>query len=239
MKNKLPELFQRHPNLLHLLITQLSPRVLVDSGVPVYTAVQSAGQFMVTCPRAYHAGFNTGFNVAESVNFALEDWLPYCRQACANYRYQRSPIFPYEEFVLKAAKTPDTLEIAKILQDEVKAIIQSERTLQRNLHKVGITQYVTLSCDYQPCSDCGYDCYLSGVACNNHPGSLACLSHVDKLCGCSPADKRLVIRVHLMELKQVLDKLVQRTKDLEMDKTRITCSNKSSPAKPGEVMDWT
>jgi len=129
MKTKLPELFQRHPNLLHLLITQLSPRTLVEYGVPVYTALQSAGQFIVTCPRAYHAGFNTGFNVAESVNFALEDWLPFCRKACENYRYQRSPIFPYEEFVLKAATTPDTLDIAKILHEEVKNIIQSERVL--------------------------------------------------------------------------------------------------------------
>jgi len=231
MQNKLPELFQRNPNLLHLLITQLSPRVLSEAGIPVSTAVQKAGQFIVTCPRAFHAGFNTGYNVAESVNFALEDWLPFCRVACSNYRYNRSPIFPYEEFVLKAAATPDTAEIGRILLEEVKNIIQNERVLQRNVHKEGITQYITLStCDYQPCYDCGYDCYLSGVTCNNHPGQITCLLHATRQCACPMSDKRLLVRVHLMELKGILDKLTERVKSME--------SSPSSSGSP-EVMDLT
>lgn len=92
MRAHLPHLFEKIPNLLHLLITQLSPSVLLDAGVPVYTALQNSGQFVVTCPRSYHAGFNTGFNIAESVNFALEDWLPLGRKACTDYRHVRIPI---------------------------------------------------------------------------------------------------------------------------------------------------
>jgi hypothetical protein len=34
-------------------------------GVPVYRTDQRAGEFVVTFPKAYHAGFNTGFNCAE------------------------------------------------------------------------------------------------------------------------------------------------------------------------------
>ena len=50
------------------------------SGVPVYKLTQTAGSFVVTFPRAYHAGFSHGFNIAEAVNFAATDWLPFGRR---------------------------------------------------------------------------------------------------------------------------------------------------------------
>lgn len=50
--------------------------------------VHEAGSFVITFPNAYHAGFNTGFNCAEAVNFAPPDWLPHGSDVLRKYRRQ-------------------------------------------------------------------------------------------------------------------------------------------------------
>jgi histone demethylase JARID1 len=46
VRKYLPDLIKVHPNLFHLLITQISPKILRDEGITVYTATQSQGQFI-------------------------------------------------------------------------------------------------------------------------------------------------------------------------------------------------
>ena len=83
----LPSVFQDSPDLLYQLVAMVAPADLEAQGVPVYTLQQRAGEFIITFPRAYHAGFSHGFNVAEAVNFASADWLPFGRNAMQCYRY--------------------------------------------------------------------------------------------------------------------------------------------------------
>ncbi|PVV01516.1 hypothetical protein BB560_004064 [Smittium megazygosporum] len=59
----------------------LSPNFLASVGIKVNRVVQKAGEFMITFPFGYHAGFNYGFNCAESTNFALKDWIDLGRRA--------------------------------------------------------------------------------------------------------------------------------------------------------------
>lgn len=53
-----------------------SPTCLKRHGIPFSTAVQHPGEFIITFPGAYHAGFNHGFNIAEAINFILPRWFP-------------------------------------------------------------------------------------------------------------------------------------------------------------------
>ena len=69
--------FLRHKSFL------ASPTLLAQSSCRPNYLVQHSGEFVITFPRGYHAGFNLGFNCAESVNFALECWLELGRRAKA------------------------------------------------------------------------------------------------------------------------------------------------------------
>ena len=60
MKDALPHLFEKAPDLLYQLVTMVSPVQLQARGVPVHRLVHREGSFVITFPNAYHAGFNTG-----------------------------------------------------------------------------------------------------------------------------------------------------------------------------------
>lgn len=63
--------YMRHNGLV------ADPEFLRQNKIPVYRAEQEEGQFIITFPRGYHAGFNDGFNLAEATNFATESWVPF------------------------------------------------------------------------------------------------------------------------------------------------------------------
>uniref|UniRef100_A0A7S2WRG2 JmjC domain-containing protein n=1 Tax=Mucochytrium quahogii TaxID=96639 RepID=A0A7S2WRG2_9STRA len=67
--------FLRHKNIM------FSPQVLRKEKIPFVRAIQHQGEFIFTFPRSYHGGFNSGFNVAEAVNFATPRWLDFGRKA--------------------------------------------------------------------------------------------------------------------------------------------------------------
>jgi hypothetical protein len=68
--------FLRHKTYL------ISPSILKSKfGVNVNKVVHREGQFVITFPIGYHSGYNLGYNCAESVNFAIENWLQYGKTA--------------------------------------------------------------------------------------------------------------------------------------------------------------
>lgn len=57
-----------------------SPQFLQKNGIQCNSIVHHQGEFMITYPYGYHSGFNLGYNLAESVNFALDDWFPFAEK---------------------------------------------------------------------------------------------------------------------------------------------------------------
>ncbi|KAG1946267.1 lysine-specific demethylase 4B [Pimephales promelas] len=62
-------------------MTLISPSILKKYSIPFDRITQEEGEFMITFPYGYHAGFNHGFNCAESTNFATLRWIDYGKMA--------------------------------------------------------------------------------------------------------------------------------------------------------------
>lgn len=71
----------------------------------MYRAVQHSGEFVLTFPRAYHSGFNCGFNCAEAVNVAPVDWLQHGQNAVELYSAQhRKTSLSHDKLLFSAAQ---------------------------------------------------------------------------------------------------------------------------------------
>ena len=53
MKEQAPELFENQPDLLHHLVTTLSPNILMKQGIPVRPKAKWLNVFMLTCTCMY------------------------------------------------------------------------------------------------------------------------------------------------------------------------------------------
>ncbi|XP_010619933.1 lysine-specific demethylase 5D isoform X2 [Fukomys damarensis] len=215
MKRLTPELFDSQPDLLHQLVTLMNPNTLMSHGVPVVRTNQCAGEFVITFPRAYHSGFNQGYNFAEAVNFCTADWLPAGRQCIEHYRrLRRYCVFSHEELICKMAAFPEKLDLnlAVAVHKEMFIMVQEERRLRKALLDKGITEaereaFELLPDDERQCVKCKTTCFLSALACYDCPDGLVCLSHINDLCKCSSSRQYLRYRYTLDELPTMLHKL--------------------------------
>lgn len=115
----------------------------MDHGVHVYTVHQNAGEFVITFPRAYHAGYNEGLNFAEAVNFAPPDWLRMGRQCLENYALvRRNCVFSHEELVMKMVSVSTKMSIGMCLAtlEELSWIVAKETEFRKKLMNNGLRE---------------------------------------------------------------------------------------------------
>ncbi|XP_065043901.1 lysine-specific demethylase JMJ14-like isoform X1 [Musa acuminata AAA Group] len=229
MRKHLPELFEEQPDLLHELVTQLSPSVLKSEGVPVYRAIQNSGEFVLTFPRAYHSGFNCGFNCAEAVNVAPVNWLPHGQCAVELYSEQhRKTSLSHDKLLLGVAweavkeqleqshlqgNNPRSLRWQNfcgndgVLTEAIKARVIMEHKRRENVSSISNVRKMDNNFDLsteRECFLCFYDLHLSAAGCECSPNRYACLSHAKLICSCDPSKMILLVRHNLDELNALV-----------------------------------
>ncbi|XP_021966599.1 lysine-specific demethylase lid isoform X2 [Folsomia candida] len=219
MKRAAPELFQSQPDLLHQLVTIMNPNILMNAGVPVFRMDQRAGEFIITFPRAYHAGFNQGYNFAEAVNFAPADWLPIGRDCIDHYStLHRYCVFAHDELVCSMASNSAALNVGLSLAtyEDFRRMIKNEFGHRATVNGWGAREgdrvlFENLPDDERLCDFCKTTCYLSSVHCACTTDRLVCIRHYDKLCECEGSDHDYKIRYTKQELLDMAATLYQKT----------------------------
>uniref|UniRef100_A0A8C7SIQ8 [histone H3]-trimethyl-L-lysine(4) demethylase n=1 Tax=Oncorhynchus mykiss TaxID=8022 RepID=A0A8C7SIQ8_ONCMY len=230
MKKLAPELFDSQPDLLHQLVTIMNPNILMEHGVPVFRTNQCAGEFVVTFPRAYHSGFNQGYNFAEAVNFCTADWLPMGRQCVAHYRrLHRYCVFSHEELLCKMAADPESLdvELAAAVFREMGEMMEEETRLRQALQEMGVLSseqevFELVPDDERQCQKCKTTCFLSALTCPCSPEHLVCLHHAKELCDCPLGIKCLRYRYDLEEFPSMLYGVKSRAQSYDTWAKRVT-----------------
>lgn len=216
MRMAAPDLFETSPDLLFQLVTMMSPEKLQKGGVRVYACDQRANEIVITYPKAYHSGFNQGFNLNEAVNFALPDWIGLDLECVHRYQqFLKAPVFSHDELIVTASQHSTSIDTANWLQHAYREMVTREVAARASLRKdvPGITEFVEdkdlAETDYQ-CAHCSCFCYLSQVTSPKAEG-VSCLEHVFKVCGSdSPTHWTLRMRFSDEQLEHSLQKLVDR-----------------------------
>lgn len=227
--------------------TMFPPNILLDHNVPVYKAVQKPGEFVITFPRSYHAGFSHGFNCGEAVNFAIGDWFPLGSLASKRYALlNRTPLLAHEELLCCSA----VLLSHKLLNSDPKLLNKSEhpysqycvkscfvRLMQFQRRARGLLAKMGSQICYKPktysnltCSMCRRDCYITHVSCGCNFDPI-CLHHEQELRSCPCKSNRVVyVREDILELEALSRKFEQ---DIRLDKER----SGNGPYKQAEISD--
>ncbi|KAL7267666.1 hypothetical protein RUND412_009736 [Rhizina undulata] len=243
MRDAVPELFEQQPDLLFQLVTLLTPHQLMKAGVTVYALDQRAGQFVITFPQAYHAGFNHGFNFNEAVNFAPADWEPFGQAGVDRYqRFKKTPVFSHDELLLTAAARDTTIRTSQWLAPALARIRDNEFTHRRSirenipyLKEAVLPDGEELSEDQYQCGVCKVYCYLSQVTCPC-TSNVTCPTHFREICDCDSSSVTLRLRMTDEGLNELVQKVYDKANLPKAWATKLDKVMSDTPRPPLRVL---
>lgn len=184
MKTAAPELFEQQPDLMFQLVTLMSPARLRRAGVDTYVCDQRPNEFVITCPRSYHSGFNHGFNLNEAVNFCLPDWLPEGNLCVQHYKaLQKMPVFSHDELLVTIFLNEKSPKVSRWLLPHFREMVEREtadrqtaRNQITNLSPEIVIEPADLPEDQVQCHHCKAFAFLSQITSPGSP-NVSCLNH--------------------------------------------------------------
>ncbi|WFD23617.1 hypothetical protein MEQU1_002311 [Malassezia equina] len=190
MERIAPELFAADPALLLQLVTMMSPALALREGVRMYACHQRPNEFVVTFPKAYHAGLNHGFNVNEAVNFAMPDWIMDDLACVRRYqKHARVPVFSHDELLVTIALHHPQLSTALWLQHAFREMVDRELAGRARIraqitahNPEAATDEAWDAATEVSCAHCKTLCYLSHVV-RSDDSPAACLAHAEEVHG--------------------------------------------------------
>ena len=184
---------EEEEDLEHAIVAMISPETLNAHGVPVFKAVQRAGEFIVTFPEAFHCGFSYGFNVGEAANFATEDWIAHGSRAVHDYRIKaKREVFSFDRLLFTLASNLDDLQNPALLLGELERVGMEEIRLRERLVQSGVARMPNPQVseeaiagseiseadaafdDMRVCHLCQHTCFLSAVVSDSSETQVAC-----------------------------------------------------------------
>ena len=125
------------------------------------------GEYILTFPGSYHAGFSTGLNIGEAVNFVTKDWFHHGFECQDIYRKSREkiPVFPIEWLIIENIRNIKHVNVdketklrlrehfRKILKDERKARDEIESLVRDNPGKHNKVEFLLMATREQIAED--------------------------------------------------------------------------------------
>ena len=153
------------------------------------------GEYILTFPGAYHAGFSTGLNIGEAVNFVSKSWFDFGFKCQEIYRKSREkiPVFPMEWILLENVKNLDTIKVddpTKLkLRDHFRRVVKDEKKAREYVEKAtkNVPEYMNITFkmmekreevpeDNHQCFYCTDFAFMSMFHCKHHKINY-CLYH--------------------------------------------------------------
>ena len=99
------------------------------------------GEYILTFPGSYHAGFSTGINIGEAVNFVSRSWFDFGLKCQEIYRKTREkiPVMPIDwliiENIINVGRAELDYETKVKLRESFAHILKEERSSREQLER--------------------------------------------------------------------------------------------------------